>query len=82
MLARGVQISMVKFQSGFLKKHIIFPGCICFPDYKNIRVEFLTQGNESSGYLRLQWEFQWENDQKNKMAKNHFSGVQNGSQSV
>ena len=28
------------------------------------------------------WEFQWENDQKNKMAKNHFSGVQNGSQSV
>ena len=29
-----------------------------------------------------QWEFQWENDQKNKMAKTHFSGVQNGSQSV
>ena len=28
------------------------------------------------------WEFQWENDQKNKMAKNHFSGVQNDSQSV
>ena len=31
---------------------------------------------------RKQWEFQWENDQKNEMAKNHFSGVQNGSQSV
>ena len=29
-----------------------------------------------------QWVFQWENDQKNKMAKNHFSGVQNDSQSV
>ena len=29
-----------------------------------------------------QWEFQWENDQKMKMAKNHFSGVQNGSKSV
>ena len=29
-----------------------------------------------------QWEFQWENDQKNKMAQNHFFGVQNGSQSV
>ena len=28
------------------------------------------------------WEFQWENDQKNKMPKNHFSGVQNDSQSV
>ena len=37
---RGVHISMGKFQSGFLKKHIIFPGCICFSDYKNIRVEF------------------------------------------
>ena len=24
------------------------------------------------------WEFQWENDQTNTMAKNHFSGVQNG----
>ena len=32
--------------------------------------------------FRLQWELQWENDQKDKMAKNHFSGVQNGSQSV
>ena len=32
--------------------------------------------------ILLKWEFQWENDQKNKMAKNHFSGVQNGSQSV
>ena len=32
--------------------------------------------------LLEQWEFQWENDQKNKMAKNHFSGVQNDSQSV
>ena len=26
--------------------------------------------------FRLQWEFQCENDQKYKMAKNHFSGVQ------
>ena len=33
-------------------------------------------------FFRLQWEFQWENDQNKKMAKNHFSGVQNGSQSV
>ena len=32
------------YQSGFLKKHIIFPGCICFPDYKNIRVEFFDPG--------------------------------------
>ena len=40
---RGVRISMGKFQSGFLKKHIIFPGCICFPD-KNIRVEFFDPG--------------------------------------
>ena len=32
-------------------------------------------------FFRLQWEFQWENG-KNKMAKNHFSRVQNGSQSV
>ena len=39
---------MGKFQSGFLKKHIIFPGCICFPDYKNIRVEFFDPGK---------WEF-------------------------
>ena len=42
----------------------------------------LTQGNESSEFFQFQWEFQWENDQKYKMAKNHFSGVQNGSQSV
>ena len=28
------------------------------------------------------WEFQWENDPENKMAKNHFSGFQNDSQSV
>ena len=41
---RGVHISMGKFQSGFLKKHIIFPGCICFPDYKNIRVEHFDPG--------------------------------------
>jgi len=39
MINRGVHISMGKFQSGFLKKHIIFPGCILLPDYKNIRVE-------------------------------------------
>ena len=37
--SRGVHISMGKFQSGSLKKHVIFPGCICSPDYKNIRVE-------------------------------------------
>ena len=48
MNSRGVHISMGKFQSGFLKKHIIFPGCICFPDYKNIRVEFFDPGK---------WEF-------------------------
>ena len=41
---RGVHISMGKFQSGFLKKHIIFPGCICFPGYKKIRVEFFDPG--------------------------------------
>ena len=33
----------------------------------------MTQGNESSEFFRFQWELQWENDQKNKMAKNHFS---------
>ena len=31
---RGVRISMGKFQSGFLKKHIIFPGCILLPENK------------------------------------------------
>ena len=31
MVIRGGHISMGKFQSGFLKKHIIFPDCICFP---------------------------------------------------
>ena len=41
---RGVHISMGKFQSGFLKKHIIFPGCILLPDYKNIRVEHFDPG--------------------------------------
>ena len=40
----GVHISMGKLQRGFLKKHIIFPGCICFPDYKNIKVEFFDPG--------------------------------------
>ena len=34
MVIRGGHISMGKFQSGFLKKHIIFPDCICFPGYK------------------------------------------------
>ena len=65
---------MGKIQNGFLKKHIIFPGCICFLDYKNIRVEFLIQGNESSGYLRLQWEFQCENAKKLKWPKITFPG--------
>ena len=41
---RGGHISMGKFQSGFLKKHIIFPGCILLPDYKNIRVEHFDPG--------------------------------------
>ena len=45
-------------------------------------MSILTQGNESSEFFRFQWEFQWENDQKYKMAKNQFLGVQNGSQSV
>ena len=36
---RGVHISMGKFQSGFLKKHIIFPGCILLPESKYVRVE-------------------------------------------
>ena len=40
---RGAHISMGKCQTGFLRKHIIFPGCICFPD-KNIRVEFFDPG--------------------------------------
>ena len=39
-------------------------------------------GRPSPKNFRLQWEFQCENDQKDKMAKNHFSGVQNGSESV
>ena len=34
----------------------------------------MTQGNESTEFFRFQWELQWENDQKYKMAKNHFSG--------
>ena len=42
--SRAVHISMGKFQSGFLKKHIIFPGCILLPDYKNIRVEHFDPG--------------------------------------
>ena len=37
VLIRGVHISMGKFQSGFLKKHISFPDCICFPGYKKYR---------------------------------------------
>ena len=44
MDSRGVHISMGKFQSGSLKKHVIFPGCICSPDYKNIRVEHFDPG--------------------------------------
>ena len=34
---RWNSISMGKFQIGFLKKHIIFPDCICFPGYKKYR---------------------------------------------
>ena len=41
---RGVHISMGKFQSGFLKKHIIFPGCILFPESKYVRVEHFDPG--------------------------------------
>ena len=42
--SRGVHISMGKFQSGFLKKHIIFPGCILFPESKYVRVEHFDPG--------------------------------------
>ena len=41
---RGVHISMRKFQSGFLKKHIIFPGCILFPGSEYVRVEHFDPG--------------------------------------
>ena len=41
---RGVHITMGKFQSGFLKKHIIFPGCIMFPESKYVRVEHFDPG--------------------------------------
>ena len=41
---RGVHISMGKFESGFLKKHIIFPGCILFPESKYVRVEHFDPG--------------------------------------
>ena len=39
MYIRGVHISMGKIQNGFLKKHIIFPGCNLFPENKYVRVE-------------------------------------------
>ena len=41
---RGVHISMGKFQSGFLKKHIVFPGCILLPESKYVRVEHFDPG--------------------------------------
>ena len=41
---RGVHISMGKLQSGFLKKHIIFPGCILLPESKYVRVEHFDPG--------------------------------------
>ena len=44
MSVRGVHISMGKFQSGFLKKHIIFPGCILLPESKYVRVEHFDPG--------------------------------------
>ena len=31
-------------------------------------MSILTQGNESSEFFQFQWELQWENDQKCKMA--------------
>ena len=42
--ARGVHISMGKFQSGFLKKHIAVPGCILLPEHKYVRVERFDPG--------------------------------------
>ena len=39
ILIRGGHISMGKFQSGFLKKHIIFPDCICFPGFDLCRFD-------------------------------------------
>ena len=44
LFTRGVHISMGKFQSGFLKKHIIFPGCILLPESKYVRVEHFDPG--------------------------------------
>ena len=41
---RGVHISMGKFQSGFLKKHIAVPGCILLPEHKYVRVERFDPG--------------------------------------
>ena len=35
---------MGKFQSGFLKKHIIFPGCILLSENKYVRVEHFDPG--------------------------------------
>ena len=41
---RGVHISMGKFQSVFLKKHIAVPGCILLPENKYVRVEHFDPG--------------------------------------
>ena len=55
---------------------------LCVIDGKNREITKKICSTSPAAPLLDPWEFQWENDQKNKMAKNHFSGVQNDSQSV
>ena len=61
---RGAHISKGKFQSGFLKKHITFPGCICFPQFKNIRVELIDSGKWVFWPCIVFWSYCWENGPK------------------
>ena len=77
----GFTYQWENFKVVFVKSTLYFLVAFCF--LKANMLSILTQGNESSEFFRFQWEFQWENDQKkNKMAKDPFSGVQDGSQSV
>ena len=54
-------------------------------DYCKIRCNPNFSANLEKSDLHKDWEFQWENDKKNKMAKNHFAifgtpqNAQNGS---
>ena len=78
---RGVHISMGKFQSGFLKKHIIFLHFASWlQKYKSWA--FWPREMRVLGTFSFNGNFNGKMTKKNEMAKNHFSGVRNGSQSV